>query len=665
MVYSAMTPEATELYQEACSLEYQHDYNAAADKLKEAIKISPEDSMLLTKLAGIYTELNDYDNAVDMYTKAIEIKPNDAFIYISLGSIYETQSKYKEALSAYENALRIFPEYKYNYLNLANVQYQMKDYKSAIENYRLFLDTYAQHWEARKSLANAYLSAGNPEKAVEEFQNLYINNNEHFDDYANFGIALFKTQNYEKAQEILEKAVEKDDTNTTAKICLAMTYQNLEKNDLALAQFNSILKNEEGLNSIRYDYANLLADMGKNKEAIEQYQKYIVSYPKDGNAYRNLGIVYKRENDLVNATENFKKALAESKNDINTKKELAECYHLQKDYINALKYYDEILKQDPEDIETKTNKAFALHATDDYQKAIDLYNEILEQKDSEVVQNNLTDAIISQAAKDYDSKNYKNAIDGYVKAISRGTKDSNAYFGLAKAYRATGVNDKATEYFEKAISMNPENTEYSKTFAEFISEINKPQETESSTEKELSNVVIAVPQSEVKISEPANDNSYINNIEKNRELILAGDKKYKEKKYDEAISNYKDALMLKPSDEETLLKIGNLYKTKKDDAKAIDFYKKAIFVKPEYADGWFNLGLVYADQKNVVQSKKCFEKTIEINPKYAYAYYALARANESEKDTASAIKNYENFLQYSTDENVNKDVQSRIKSLKK
>ena len=658
-----MSPEASELYQEACSLEYQHEYNGAIEKLKDAIKISPEDSILLTKLAGLYTELNDYDNAVDIYLKAIEIKPNDAFIYISLGSIYETQNKYKEALAAYENALRIFPEYKYNYLNLANVQYQTKDYKSAIENYKLFLDTYSQHWEARKSLANSYLSAGNPEKAVEEFQNLYINNNENFDDYANFGIALFKTANYEKAQEILEKAIEKDDTNTTAKVCLAMTYQNLEKNDLALAQFNAVLKDENGLNSIRYDYANLLADMGNNAKAIEEYKKYLTSYPEDGNAYRNLGIVYKREKDYKNAIENYKKALSKSSNDINTKKDLAECYHLQKDYKNAIVFYDEILKQDAEDIETKTNKAIALHALGQYQDAITLYEEILDKKDSEMVQSNLTDAIVSQSTKDLEAKNYKNAIDGYVKAISRGTKDSYAYYGLAKAYQATGVNDKATEYYEKAIALDPDKTEYSKDFAKFISDINKQQEPENTNGGEISSVTIDIPVSEV--SKPAEDNSYIENIEKNKKLISEGDKNYKAKKYDEAIANYKEALLLKPSDEVTLLKIGNLYRSKKDDAKAIEFYKKSIFVKPEYADGWFNLGIVHADQKNIVQSKKCFEKTIEINPKYAYAYYALARANEAEKDNASAIKNYENFIKYSTDEAANKDVQSRIKSLKK
>jgi tetratricopeptide (TPR) repeat protein len=277
-----------------------------------------------------------------------------------------------------------------------------------------------------------------------------------------------------------------------------------------------------------------------------------------------------------------------------------------------------------------------------------------------MIQNNLTDAIVSQASLDLKNKNYSIAIDEFVKAISRGTQDSYAYYGLAKAYQATGVNDKATEYYEKAIKMDPDRTEYSKDFAEFISEINKPSEIENTNTKEVSNVVITLGG-----VTPANDNSYIQNIEKNKTLILEGDNNYKKKNYDSAIKNYKEALQYKPSDEETLLKIGNLYKLKQDEKNAIDYYKKAIFVKPEYADGWFNLGLVYADQKNIVQSKKCFEKTISINPKYAYAYYALASANEAEDNSGEAIKNYEKFLKYNTDNSVKSAVEERIKSLKK
>ena len=157
-VQAAMTPEANSLYQQACSAEYQQDYDTAVAKLTQAIQIAGDDALLYTKLAGVYSEMGEYEKALLIYAKVAEMRPSDAFIYISVGSIYENQGKYLEALESYNKALEIFPEYKYNYLNIANVQYQLRDYKSAIENYNKFLSTYTQHWEAREALANSYLS---------------------------------------------------------------------------------------------------------------------------------------------------------------------------------------------------------------------------------------------------------------------------------------------------------------------------------------------------------------------------------------------------------------------------------------------------------------------------------------------------------------------------
>lgn len=145
-----MTAEANSLYQQACSAEYQQDYKTAAEKLNQALQIVSDDPMLLTKLAGIYSEMDEYDKALEIYTKVLELRPSDAFVYISIGSIYENQGKYLEALQAYNKAMEIFPNYKYNYLNIANVQYQLRDYKSAIDSYNKFLSTYSQHWEARE-----------------------------------------------------------------------------------------------------------------------------------------------------------------------------------------------------------------------------------------------------------------------------------------------------------------------------------------------------------------------------------------------------------------------------------------------------------------------------------------------------------------------------------
>lgn len=85
--------------------------------------------------------------------------------------------------------------------------------------------------------------------------------------------------------------------------------------------------------------------MGKDEAAVENYKIYITNFPEDARGYQNIGIVYKRLNNLDDTIANFEKALElqKDKKDVELQEDLAECYHIKKDYANALKYYDEVL----------------------------------------------------------------------------------------------------------------------------------------------------------------------------------------------------------------------------------------------------------------------------------------------------------------------------------
>ena len=650
----AMPPAANYLYQEACSAEYKEDYTTALQKLTEALAIVPNDVMIYTKLAGVYSEMGEYEKALEAYAKVAELKPADGYIYVSVGSIYENQGKYKEALDAYNKVMEMCPEYIYNYLNIANVNYQLRDYKSAIENYNKFLAVYSQHKDARENLAASYVSAGEYQSAVNEYENLYAKNPSTFKDYANYGFALYETKKYDKAIEFLEKAVDIDPENVTAHIDLAQCYQEMGKSDLALGQYDVVFRQEPELHAIRFDYGNLLAQMGKDDAAIANYKIYISKYPEDYRGYQNIGIVYKRSGKLDETIENYKKALELRKDDrdIELVEDLAECYHIKKDYQNAIKYYDEVLVAKPDNYNARFNRALVLHATGNYNDAIAVYNTLLQEKDNLNVHNNLAAAYVAQGDKFLQSKNYTLSIEMFEKAINLDTKDSYAYFGLAKSYRACNLNDKATEFYEKAIAMSPEKVQYSNEFAEFISATTTAQ-TET-TEGGLQDITLSMDS--YKAGEDADNAQY-------KDLIAKGDENYNNKNYDISIKNYQEALKIKPADEVTLLKIGNIYKLKEDNRGAISFYKKSIVVNPNYTDGWFNLGLAYANEKNNNKAKECFHRVVTLNPNYGYAYYALAMAYEKDGNKAEALNNYKIFLTHNNDEATFKSVQEKIKEL--
>ena len=658
-----MSPQASILYQEACSAEHQQDLKEAISKLEQAIEISGGEAMLYTKLAGIYAEIDEFDKALANYQKVIAINPDDAFIYISVGSIYENQGKYKDALEAYNKALDIFPEYKYNYFNIGNVQYQLGNYKEAVKNYSAFLETYSGHSEARENLANSYLAVKDYVNAEKQYQIIYDKNPDSFKDQYGYGISLLNTNQPDKAITFLEKAIEIDADNDAAHLGLAQAYQDLGKNDVAYQQYQIVLKNVPNLNTVRLDYANLLAAMSKNTEALEQYNMYIKAFPNDVKGYLAIAAVYQDLKNYDKAIENYSIALEKDPNNIETKKSIANCYHNKKDYYEALRYYAEILEVQPDDFNVKFNKALALHALKQYDQAITLYKELLNVKSEKSIRENLNNALVSRGHELVEEKDYKTAISTFKEAIKGGYGDGYVYYGMAKAYRGLGENSKASDNYEKAISIDPDKVAYSAEYSDFISSLYAPQINvqQLETPKELPSINLSVdtPKTETKPSTSPVA------IKKNEDFISEGDKNYKSNNFDAAIKNYQDALQLVPNDEVTLLKIGNIYKLKEDNTKAINFYQKSIIVNPDYTDGWFNLGLAYANENNLIESEKSFERVIELDADYnfGYAYYALAMALEHQGKKSEAVKNYKTFIKHNNDKDLITSVQEKIKEL--
>lgn len=653
-VEAKLTKEAHALYQQACSYEYKSDYNTAIKIIKQALDINGEDAMLYTKIAGLYADIGDYAQALSAYKKAVKLRPNDAFIYISMGNILQTMGDYDTAYKSFKQAQDLYPEYKYNYLNLANIEYFRKNYPEAIEYYNLFLSSYPDHKEASENLANVYYIEHNPEKACEIYANIYKKYPSAFTDYDKYGMALFDTKQYKAAAEMLEKALVDDENNEVVNAKLALTYQNLNDNYKSLEYFKKTFEINPQLTSLKFDYANLLGNMGKYDEAIAQYKDYIAAFPDDADAYRNLGLVYKSMNNNELALFNFEKAYSKDSSNVETKKELALAYHTKKDYVNALKFYDFALKSDPDNIELLANKALTLHAMKNYVAAIELYKEILNKNPNERIEQNLLSASIAYGYELYDKQDYGQAILYFEDAIELNNKEASAHYGYAMSNAKMGCTEIALSAYEKAVSLAPGNTEYVNALNNYrnicktdIKESVK-QMTLPAEDKENISIITPVVAEEIATYDA---------------LIKKGDTAYKQQKYDEAIDNYTKAVIFDPSDKVTMLKIANLYKLKGNNAKALSFYDKILTLDKTNTDAYFNKGLVLANQKNYEECIKCFEKVIELSPEYPYAYYSMGMAYEQMKMPDKAIEYYCLYTGIETDETMINIVNQKIKSL--
>ncbi|MCQ2743940.1 MAG: tetratricopeptide repeat protein [bacterium] len=654
-VEARLTKEAHALYQEACQLEYKNNFNGAINIIEKAIAQNGEDAMLYTKLAGLYADTGKYREAISSYKKAINLRPNDAFIYISMGNILQTIGDYDNAYSSFMQAQNIYPEYKYNYLNIANVEYFRKNYDNAIDNYNKFLNAYPNNIEAGENLANVYSLAGKYDKACEIYSNLYRKFPTAFTEFEKYGMALFETKQYQAAVSVLEKALVDNENSESINAKLALAYQNQDENEKALKYFNKTFELNPNLVALRFDYANLLGNMGRSDDAIEQYKIYIKAYPKDADAYRNLGIVYEKINNTDLAIFNLEKSYLYDSSNQQTKKELALCYHKKNDYNNALKYYDLALKTEPDDMGLLANKALTLHAINNYMAAIDIYKNILNKQYNERIEQNLVAASVAYGYDLYDKQDYGQSILYFENAIELNPKEASAFFGYAMANEKLGCRDVALENYRKAVSLAPGNSEYQEKLNSLtMSAGSKTLESESmSSSDNKVHIVTQLATSETQEEKPLTF----------EQLIFDADSAYKKQDYGKAIDYYTKAIIHKPSDKSLLLKVANTYKMTGDNSKAIGFYDKIIALDENNPDAYFNKGLVYATQKDYDNCIKCFEKVIQLSPDYPYAYYSIAMAYEQKKMPDKALEYYYLYSGLETDQGILSVVEQKIKKL--
>lgn len=172
---------------------------------------------------------------------------------------------------------------------------------------------------------------------------------------------------------------------------------------------------------------------------------------------------------------------------------------------------------------------------------------------------------------------------------------------LAGSYARDQDYDRAKDYYQKAIELNPHFADGYYNLGGICFDLGKYRE--------------AIP-------------SYKKAIELNPDLATAHNNLanvyYKLADYDQAQTLYKKAIELNRYSVRPYYNLGIIYHEMHNHEQAQVLYKKAIAMDPYFADAYYNLGNVYYDLGDYEQAAPLYEQTISFNPKHAQAYYNLA-----------------------------------------
>ncbi|MGI8409556.1 MAG: tetratricopeptide repeat protein [Pyrinomonadaceae bacterium] len=267
----------------------------------------PANSEAFYYAAETASRLNKHNEALEDYQKAAALKPHYFEAWLGRGAAYYQLGNWTEAVAAYKEAVRLKNDNATAFENLGDAYRQLEKFNDAESNYNLaalFIERTKDF--SREQAADIYSKAAfmiakqceiNMTKAVIcrwpvavrhlEKATTYSQSSV---DYANLGWAYY---NEARSDLYAKKAAEAAPKLEKAKL-------NLQK----AAESNS--------NFVAGPLLNLgmaLTDMGDYPGAVEALTRVVQREPKWAFAINELGIAYRKQNNLKEAANQFRKAV--------------------------------------------------------------------------------------------------------------------------------------------------------------------------------------------------------------------------------------------------------------------------------------------------------------------------------------------------------------------
>jgi len=116
------------------------EYQKAAQKLKEVLKLYPNDHLTHSDLGKVYVVLTENEKAKFHFQTAIDLEPDNPVYYENLGLFLMNSGLLDESIKVFKKALQIRPDFLLTWRNLGFAYANSGNYIEAIKCLQLYLD---------------------------------------------------------------------------------------------------------------------------------------------------------------------------------------------------------------------------------------------------------------------------------------------------------------------------------------------------------------------------------------------------------------------------------------------------------------------------------------------------------------------------------------------
>jgi Flp pilus assembly protein TadD len=138
----------------------------AAAEYERALKLTPDDPSLESRLGVCYQRVGKESEARAHYARALQLNPRHAEAWNNMGALEHAQQRFKQAVQAYRKAVELKPGMATAWKNLGAAQLALGRVDDGLESYRKAFQLDPQSLETRSGVVASGLDAG--------MQNFYL-----------------------------------------------------------------------------------------------------------------------------------------------------------------------------------------------------------------------------------------------------------------------------------------------------------------------------------------------------------------------------------------------------------------------------------------------------------------------------------------------------------
>lgn len=424
------------------------DLTTAINCYIETIKENPDQTSAYYRLATLLHKNGQIgvESAITQCQKAVDINPNDANAHMYLGYFLSLNSEFDRAKEEFQQAIKLKPQTSRTRLVLALTMLEKIKSAESEKSPKDFIN--ALYY----GLTGAVMSVFDKTSIKMLMQNLMDDLN--FMKYKAAGEFFEKINSQKKAYNLYLSVVDNSKKSISLYERMAKIAMRKNRHDIAFDCMNNvvILSNNDPMkvvNAIEY-VEKYQPD--KINELIDYYTVLANKYPELSKCYYELGHLYLKKDEKINALSAFKLALKYEQTNPYYQNSLAYTYVQLEQYDSAIELYKKALESNPNP-EWSAVVAQALAA---------IYHQVKGNSEAAIsmLENSLLltkkKAQIYEAIADiyYDIQKLDDASRYYQLALNEDTENPKIYSRLGMVYWEQDLIEKSIIYYSKAIELD-------------------------------------------------------------------------------------------------------------------------------------------------------------------------------------------------------------------